>query len=175
MNHPAGKLVDITDHAQTPGAPTKPKDYIAWAMDALKLTRAEAKRQYRIMQRSRVYQSEKYIVHVLEPEEQGAVTHISIRRQDRRSGTDWREFQDIKNQLCGPEREAVEIYPAESRLVDGANQYHLWVLPEGVEVPFGFNEGRQVDSMPAVTNCSQRGDDGIERHNHPVDGMVVID
>jgi hypothetical protein len=39
---------------------------------------------------------------------------------------DWRDLQRIKNELVGPECEAVELYPAESRLVDTANQYHLW-------------------------------------------------
>jgi hypothetical protein len=68
----------------------------------------------------------------------GTVTHLSIRRNDRQPLKDWRDFQQIKNELCGPEREAVEIYPAESRLVDTSNQYHLWVLPEGMSVPFGF-------------------------------------
>jgi hypothetical protein len=35
---------------------------------------------------------------------------------------DWRDLQRIKNQLVGPECEAVELYPAESRKVDTANQ-----------------------------------------------------
>jgi len=64
--------------------------------------------------------------------------HLSIRRQDRAACRDWRHFQKIKNQLAGPEREALELYPAESRLVDGANQFHIWVLPEGVQVPVGW-------------------------------------
>jgi len=29
--------------------------------------------------------------------------------------------------IVGEEHEAFEVYPAESRLVDTANQYHLWV------------------------------------------------
>jgi hypothetical protein len=41
-------------------------------------------------------------------------------------------------------REAIEIYPKESNLIDAANQYHLWVFPEGMNVPYGFREGRQV-------------------------------
>lgn len=69
----------------------------------------------------------------------GPVTHLSIKRNDGAAVRDWRHFQRIKNELCGPEREGMEIFPAESRLVDGANQYHLWVLPAGVAVPFGFD------------------------------------
>lgn len=69
------------------------------------------------------------------------ITHLSIRRDDRKPTRDWRHFQQIKNQLCGDEREAVEIYPAESRVLDAANQYHLWVLPPGEVVPLGFATG----------------------------------
>ena len=65
-------------------------------------------------------------------------THLSIRRVDRKACRDWRDFQAIKNQLCGPEREAVELYPAESRVVDTANQFHLWVMPEGVRLQIGW-------------------------------------
>lgn len=66
------------------------------------------------------------------------VTHLSIKRVDGGIVRDWRHLQRLKNILCGPEREAVEIFPAESRLVDTANQFHLWVLPEGQRVPFGY-------------------------------------
>jgi hypothetical protein len=65
---------------------------------------------------------------------------LSIKRLDKLPIHDWRDLQRIKNELCGREREAVEIYPAESRLVDEANQYHLWVLPPGASAPFGFPE-----------------------------------
>jgi hypothetical protein len=65
-------------------------------------------------------------------------THLSIRRVDRKPCRDWRHFQEIKNQLCGKEREGLELYPAESRLVDTANQYHLWVMPEGVKLEIGW-------------------------------------
>jgi hypothetical protein len=66
--------------------------------------------------------------------------HLSIKRHDRHPIGDWRHMQAIKNEIAGPEREAVEIYPAESRLVDSANEYHLWVFPEGYFIEFGFTE-----------------------------------
>lgn len=68
------------------------------------------------------------------------VTWLSIKRLDRAPVGEerFRDFQDIKNQLVGKEEEAVELYPAESRLVDTCNQYHLWVVA-GVQFPFGFS------------------------------------
>lgn len=65
--------------------------------------------------------------------------HLDIRRHDRESCKNWRELQQIKNELVGAEHEAVELFPAESRLVDTANQYHLWVhVNADYRFPFGF-------------------------------------
>lgn len=74
--------------------------------------------------------------------------HLSIKRRDRKPIHDWRELQEIKNQLVGFENEGVELYPAESRLVDVANQFHLYVLMDGKNrFPFGFSE-RLVGDIP---------------------------
>jgi hypothetical protein len=70
---------------------------------------------------------------------------LSIRRRDREPIRDWRHMQAIKTQLCGAEREGVELYPKESRLVDMANQFHMWVFVDDLIFPFGFNDGRRVD------------------------------
>ncbi len=70
---------------------------------------------------------------------------LSIKRYDRQPIKDWRDLQAIKNDICGPEAEGLEIYPAESRKVDMANQYHMFVVYDG-HVPFGFNYGKpEVD------------------------------
>lgn len=77
------------------------------------------------------------------------VTWLSIKRNDKQVCRDWRHFQLIKNQLCGSECEGVEIFPAESRLIDGSNQFHLWILQDPADkIPFGFNEGRNVSTEP---------------------------
>jgi hypothetical protein len=56
-----------------------------------------------------------------------AAVQLNIRRRDGKAlYRDWRHFQWIKNQLVGPECEAIELYPAESRMVDTSNKYHLW-------------------------------------------------
>jgi hypothetical protein len=71
----------------------------------------------------------------------GGLVHLSIKRIDRQPIHDWRDLQQIKNELVGPECEAVEIYPAESRRVDTANQYHLWAFVDpAYRIPFGFSE-----------------------------------
>jgi hypothetical protein len=73
--------------------------------------------------------------------------HLSIKRLDKNPVgiAHFRDFQQIKNDLVGPECEAVEIYPAETRLVDTSNQYHLWVFKSPTfRLPFGFNDRRMV-------------------------------
>jgi hypothetical protein len=66
--------------------------------------------------------------------------HLNIRRIDGGMFKDWRHFQQIKNEIAGPEREAIELYPAESRKVDTSNKWHLWVLPEGQRMEVGWTE-----------------------------------
>ena len=66
--------------------------------------------------------------------------HLNIRRVDGKAiFRDWRHFQAIKNQLVGEECEGIELYPAESRLVDTSNKYHLYVCSDpAFRIPFGF-------------------------------------
>lgn len=54
--------------------------------------------------------------------------HLSIKRLDKDTIFDWRDLQAIKNRFCGDEAEGVQLFPAESRLVDTSNQYHIWVF-----------------------------------------------
>lgn len=74
--------------------------------------------------------------------------HLNIRRRD--GGVimrDWRHFQWIKNQLVGEECEGVELYPAESRLSDTSNKYHIWCIDSTeFRFPFGMN-GRDVSDI----------------------------
>jgi hypothetical protein len=88
-----------------------------------------------------VWANEKYCVHV---EDMGEMVHLSIKRHDRKPVTDWRDKQEIKNQLVGPEAEGLELYPAESRVVDTANQYHLWCF-KTMKLEVGFQFGIKSD------------------------------
>lgn len=85
--------------------------------------------------------------------------HLDIRRHDMGDCKNWRELQQIKNEIVGPEHEAVELFPAESRLVDTANQYHLWVhVSSSYRFPFGFAD-RCVLDKPVMYARFQLGDD----------------
>lgn len=101
-----------------------------------------------------VWVNDVYMVQV--DRSQAPMIHVSIKTHDKAPIRDWRHFQRIKNEVLGPECEAVEIYPAESRLLDTANQYHLWGYddPE-IRIPLGFNLGREVSDV-ALGRARQR-------------------
>jgi len=46
----------------------------------------------------------------------------------------WQAFIDVY-----PDRWAVEFFPPTKALVNDANVYHLWLLPEGYEPPGSLN------------------------------------
>lgn len=92
------------------------------------------------------------------------IWHLSIKRRNKNPAHDWRDLQAIKNALVGPKFEAIELYPASSRVIDTANQFHLWVFVKlGGQVapllPVGWHAGRSVVSHPGG-NAKQRRLDG---------------
>lgn len=78
---------------------------------------------------------------------------LGISSKDGEARHDWRDFQHIKNDLVGPEWEAIELYPAESRLIDPSNYFYLWCAPK---IPVGRYEGRRV-AGPSLALAPQRG------------------
>ena len=114
---------------------------------------------------------------------------LSIKRHDREQVTDWRDLQRIKDEILGTEVEAVQMFPAQSRMLDTANQYHLWALPAKHLFPVGYEDGRIVDDgsdpevMKAVEeaaeaashlpNYQSRGQAPREPHHTP-DGLSEV-
>ena len=90
------------------------------------------------------------------------VWHLSIKRKDKEPIHDWRDLQAIKNMLCGEEYEGIELYPAQSRVMDTANQFHIWVIMEvnGVEgiptIPIGWTNGSVQDENESINGSKQR-------------------
>ncbi len=76
----------------------------------------------------KVFQNNIYRVEIVHtPPCTPTFTHLSITRLDGGTCNEWSHLQRIKNEIVGPEHEAIELFPAESRLVNTGNQYHLWV------------------------------------------------
>ena len=75
----------------------------------------------------------------------GGVTHLAITSASEIRPT-WPEMQRIKNAIIGTEATAVEVYPPQFKVVDAANMYHIWVLPQGL--PFGLADEELKLSEP---------------------------
>ena len=77
----------------------------------------------------------------------GNVEHVTITRKspdvvklnNGSQGFSWAEKQQIKNELFGENRVAVEVFPTGDRLVDTADVYHLWVFDKKFKMPFGIH------------------------------------
>lgn len=90
-----------------------------------------------------IWRNGRYVV-IVDRRPDHSVETLSIRRDDRAPEPfPWRDLQRIKNEVAGPEVEAAELFPAESRLMDTANQRWLWCLPRSQRFEFGF-AGRVV-------------------------------
>ncbi len=101
-----------------------------------------------------------YHVYLVKDEPHGfgdvEVWWLSIKRHDREVICDWREFQEIKNAICGEQYEGIMLYPRETRVVDTSNQFHLFVfMDEDYVIPCGFMAGSKTDD-PNFGKAKQR-------------------
>ena len=82
------------------------------------------------------------------PPQGGNHMMLQICREDGGSVFDWRHMQQIKNAICGDEWEAVELFPAESRLADPSNARYLWACSR--PFAFGFRGRVVLDADEAI-------------------------
>ena len=94
----------------------------------------------------------------------GNVEHVTITRKsdsfkvtaDGSKGFSWAEKQEIKNELFGVRRTAIEVFPAEDRLVDTADVYHLWVFDKKFRLPFGIHPKEYQKAVNRGYSMSQK-------------------
>lgn len=115
----------------------------------------EAMRNYDYLQNLDCWKNDEYQVSVDKNPPHGfhgmTIWHLSIKRIDRQPLHDWRDLQAIKDALCGEQAEAVELYPAKSRVVDTSNQYHLFAFMADGDlacpaIPLGWTTGIILDA-----------------------------
>ena len=108
-----------------------------------------AKEEVKNLEKHQIWANNIYQVNIghADPKDTGGIgfAHLIIRRLDKRPIHSWSHFQAIKNELVGPECEAVEMYPAEKHLIDAKEHYHLWAFTsQDQSFGIGFLQGRQV-------------------------------
>jgi hypothetical protein len=129
-------------------------------------SKKDADKMYRDVSKQETYSNDQYIVqinrkanHAFGPSLEDGMFELTVRRVDREPVNDWRDMQQIKNQIVGPENEMVELFPAESRLRDSANQYWFYGF-NGPEVRFPFGMfGRVVNDDGGIKSKQRKLDD----------------
>lgn len=69
------------------------------------------------------------------------VTHYAVSSLSQARPT-WWEMQRIKDSLAGEAATAVEVYPPRDEVVDDADMYHIWVLPDPLSFSLFKNNRR---------------------------------
>lgn len=88
----------------------------------------------------------------------GVFSHLSIKRNDKGVITDWESLNSIKEALLG-QRNAVELFPLDNRLVDMANQYHLWAIKDPERsIGVSIKKGAKMAS-PSELYCIYTGEE----------------
>ena len=96
----------------------------------------------------------------------GNVEHVAITRirKDLSEQVDnfggngvitWSEKMQIKNELFGESRFAIEVYPKQDRLVDVMDVYHLWVFDKKLEMPFGIHPKEHIKAINRGANITE--------------------
>lgn len=67
---------------------------------------------------------------------------LMVRRHDEGDDFPWRDLQRIKDELVGEDREAVQVFPKKSEIVDEADMAHIWLVPEDEGLPLYIRELR---------------------------------
>lgn len=112
-------------------AETRPK---VWSKSMEELPRDEWPLMFNVESVAlRVWRSKDYLAVLYEQRADGnrrlTVNHLRKDRLGRwRDGITWDDLQRVKNECLGEEVWCVEVYPAESAMVNENNQRHLWVL-----------------------------------------------
>ena len=132
-----------------------------------KMSRQERRQMARELSKEkigRIYINDKYQVQVrydaddaYVPDPDTVSIHLSIKRIDNATALEWSELQQIKDELISPDFECVMVFPSHRRIVDAANQYHLWGLMDrddfdgndpkfttAYPVPYGWGLGKNV-------------------------------
>ena len=65
----------------------------------------------------------------------------------------WSVKQEIKNEVFGENRVAIEVFPAEDKKVDVMDVYHLWVFPKNFALPFGIHPKKDKQCRVVNRGC----------------------
>lgn len=113
------------------------RENIAWPVALKEIAEADWPDGLRNLKRKpiRALRSRDYLVQVYQ-EENGIIRLSALRTQwdvnanSWTAGIRWEDLQRLKSEAGYGDRDAVEVFPPDSDVINVANLRHLWVLPE---------------------------------------------
>lgn len=136
----------VSNRHQRRAAMSESRHRKSWDWEELPIDRARSEDLPALRNIRRAVRNDFWIVQMYEFDcATGHLQHLMIRSVAFPNGPgsghepSWQELQRIKNELCGPEFEAVQCYPRQRDVMDQADMYHLFVMPEGKGLPFGLH------------------------------------
>ena len=58
--------------------------------------------------------------------------HLVVKKKSGNDGIAWDVLQRIKDDLCGEDALAIELYPPAGQVVNEINARHLWIVPDSL-------------------------------------------
>jgi hypothetical protein len=93
------------------------------------------------------YRNNLFLVGVRPAEQPDGWLHLLVKRCDDSLAIGWPDLQRIKDEIVGPECEAVELFPANARLIHMGDTRHMWANPDPNDrLHVGMHVGRHVAS-----------------------------
>ena len=92
-----------------------------------------------------VWRSKRFLVQIYQEAE--GIVRMSVNTTEfgghRRfaDGISWDDLQKLKAECGRSNCFAVEVYPPDCDVVNVANMRHLWIYPDGAEIPFAWRKG----------------------------------
>ena len=65
----------------------------------------------------------------------------------------WATKQEIKNEIFGENRLAIEVFPKQKSLVNICDVYHIWVFQKDFDLPFGIHPTRDPQARVVNRGC----------------------
>lgn len=87
----------------------------------------------------------------------GKIEHVTISKGHSNDGSGdipWAVKQQIKDELFGKNRLAIEVFPKSDRLIDVCDVYHLWVFDRKFSLPFGIHPKEYQNAINRGYNTS---------------------
>lgn len=101
--------------------------------------------------------------------------HLSWKRHDKAAVRYWSHVLAMKDQIVGRDVEALELFPSEARLVDTANQFHLFACPPAEwQIPFGLGLDPDRSDLWTLNDSSFDPDDDPDEWFEADDAEVQV-